>query len=125
MTELEPDVPEFLNVTLYVQNTSALRAFYHDLLGLPVQYEEPGHITVMGPVAVHDPTEGPAGTRRLYFLVNDPPGFGRRAEAAGVKGTLRKDGYGEPAWEATDPFGNSVVLLQRPRSNPEGQSEGE
>lgn len=117
MTELD-DIPEFLNVTLYVQDTAELRAFYHDLLGLPIQFEEAGHITVMGAVAIHDPTEGPAGTRRHYFLVNDPAGFAQRARAAGVVGVLRTDGYGNPAWESTDPFGNSVVLLQRARPAP-------
>lgn len=113
MNELEADVPEFLNVTLYVEDTSELRAYYHDFLGLPIEYEEPGHITVMGRVAVHDPTEGTVGTRRVYFLVNDPEPFAQRAYDAGVAGILRKDGYGNPAWESTDPFGNSVVLLQR------------
>src|SRR5207248_6170249 len=39
--------PEFLNVTMYVEKTADLRAFYHDLLGLPIEFEEPGHITVM------------------------------------------------------------------------------
>ncbi len=118
MDELEPDEPEFLNVTLYAEDTSELRAYYHDFLGLPIEYEELGHVTVMGRIAVHDPTEGPAGVRRIYFLVNDLPAFARRADAAGVKGTLRKDGYGNSAWESKDPFGNSVVLLQRRPSAP-------
>lgn len=110
----QSDVPEFLNVTLYVDDTTELRAFYHDVLGLPIVYEEPGHITVMGKVAVHDPTEGPADTVRLYFFVDDPARFAERTVHAGV---LRTDGNGSPAWESTDPFGNSVVLLKRPRTD--------
>jgi catechol 2,3-dioxygenase-like lactoylglutathione lyase family enzyme len=115
MSQNVSDIPEFLNVTLYVDDITDLRRFYHDLLGLPVEFEEPGHITVMGKVAVHDPTEGPAGTCRLYFLVDDPERFAARAADRGVAGVLRHDGYGIPAWESTDPFGNSVVLLKRGR----------
>ncbi len=115
----EPQVPEFLNVTLYAADTADLRAFYHDVLGLPIEYEEPGHITVMGRVAVHDPSEAPEGTRRLYFLVDDPEPFARRARGAGIEGVLRKDGYGNPAWEAVDPFGNSVVLVKRQSRAPD------
>jgi len=114
------DSPEFLNVTMYVDDTADLRAFYHDFLRLPIEYEEPGHITVMGRVAVHDPTEGPSGVARLYFFVQDPARWAARAEAAGVTGTLRADGSGNPAWETRDPFGNSVVLLRCP---PDGQVE--
>ena len=108
------DVPEFLNVTLYTEDISELREFYHGFLGLPIEYEEAGHIAVMGRVAVHDATEGPVGTRRLYFFVNDPVAFASRAEPHGVSGVLRADGHGNPAWESTDPLGNSVVLLKRP-----------
>ena len=114
------DVPEFLNVTFYVDDITDLRRFYRDVLGLPVNFEEPGHLTVMDKIAVHDPTEGPAGTCRLYFLVDDPAPFAERAARQGVAGTLRKDGYGNPAWETTDPFGNSVVLLMRGRPTDEG-----
>lgn len=116
-TSEQNDVPEFLNVTLYVEDIADLRAFYHDVLGLPIVYEEPGHITVMGKVAVHDPTEGPANTVRLYFVVDDPEVFAKRATDAGRTGALRTDGYGKPAWESTDPFGNFVVLLKRGRSD--------
>ncbi|MEX0875614.1 MAG: VOC family protein [Actinomycetota bacterium] len=109
----ELDTPEFLNVTLYVDDIAPIRHFYHDVLGLPVVFEEPGQAAVMGSVAVHDPSEGPVDTSRLYFLVNDPTAFADRARSAGVEGTLRTDGYGEPAWESVDPFGNSVVVLKR------------
>src|SRR5438552_1463833 len=109
----QSDVPEFLNVTLYVDDISNLRSFYRDFLGLAVDFEEPGHATVMGNVAVHDLSEGPADTCRLYFVVEDPERFATRAVDEGIDGTLRKDGYGNPAWESTDSFGNSVVLLKR------------
>ncbi len=118
MTDVR-DVPEFLNVTLYVNDISDLRAFYRDFLQLPVDYEEPGHATVMGEVAVHDPSEAPAGRCRLYFLVDDPESFANRAADHDIAGVLRSDGYGDPAWESMDPFGNSVVLLKRRRPTEE------
>jgi hypothetical protein len=43
------------------------------------------------------------------------------AHDRGTEGTLRIDGFGRPAWESKDPFGNSVVLLVRaysPGGNP-------
>lgn len=110
------DVPEFLNVTMCADDISDLRAYYRDFLGLPVDFEEGGHATVMGKIAVHDASEGPVGTRRLYFLVGDPERFAREATQRGIRGFLRRDGYGNPAWESMDPAGNSVVLLQRSQS---------
>jgi catechol 2,3-dioxygenase-like lactoylglutathione lyase family enzyme len=115
VSAVSDDTPEFLNVTLYVDDIAEIRRYYHDVLGLPIVFEEPGHAAVMDRVAVHDPSEGPAGTCRLYFLVDDPSAFADRARASGVKGVLRVDGYGQPAWESVDPFGNSVVLLKRRR----------
>jgi hypothetical protein len=111
MDDLPP--PQFLNITLYAEETAPLRAFYHDLLGLPIDYEEPGHIAVMGPLCAHDPSEGPVGTVRLYFIVDDPGAYAEAATHKRIEGTLRTDGFGKPAWESSDPFGNSVVLLSR------------
>jgi hypothetical protein len=108
------DAPEFLNATFYVEDITGLSAFYREFLALPVDFEEPQQGVVMGKVAVHDTSEGPAGICRLYFLVDDPRRWALRASQEGVAGFLREDGYGNPAWESTDPFGNSVVLLQRP-----------
>lgn len=105
--------PEFLCVTMYTDDPDPLRAFYHDVLGLPLDYEQAGHIAAMGPVCAHDPTEGPEGTVRLYFTVDDPTRYAGAAAKAGVVGTLRTDGFGKPLWESTDPFGTSVVLLAR------------
>jgi hypothetical protein len=67
----------------------------------------------MGPVCIHDPSEGPDNSVRLYFLVDDPRAYADAAARDGVKGVLRTDGNGRPAWEPKDPFGNSVVLLTR------------
>ena len=113
MTSLPP--VEFLNVTFYAGDIGPLRAFYHDFLGLAVDYEQPGHIAAMGKVCAHDPSEGPVGTVRLYFLCDDSAAYAEAATAAGYSGELRQDGFGNPAWETTDPFGNSVVILQRGR----------
>lgn len=60
------DVPEFLDVTMYVDDIGPIRSFYHEVLRIPIVHEEPGHIAVMGPIAVHDPTEGPVGTTRFF-----------------------------------------------------------
>jgi hypothetical protein len=91
-----------------------LQAYYHEVLGLPVDHEEPGHIAAMGPVCAHDPTDCPPGTVRLYFLVEDATKYADVAAERGTEGTLRTDGFGRPLWESKDPFGNSVVLLTRP-----------
>lgn len=112
MDDLPP--PQFLCVTLYSQDPQPLRSYYHDVLGLPIDYEVPGHIAAMGPICAHDPSEGPAGTVRMYFLVDNVPRYAEVAKESGAEGILRTDGNGQPAWESQDPFGNSVVLLTRP-----------
>ena len=109
----EPAPIEFLTVTLYAEDIGPLKSYYHDLLGLPLNYEQPGHIAAMGPICAHDPTEGPANTVRLYFLADDPTVVAEAAAARGVAGHLRKDGYGKAAWESKDPSGNSIVVLTR------------
>lgn len=109
----ESSAIEFLTVTLYAEDINPLRGFYHDLLALPINYEQSGHIAAMGPICAHDPSEGPANTIRLYFLADDPEQIAEGASIRGVEGVLRKDGYGKAAWESKDPFGNSVVVLTR------------
>lgn len=104
---------EFLCLTMYASETGPLREYYHEVLGLPVDYEVPGHITAMPKVCVHDPSEGPAGTLRLYFVTDDVEACAARAKALGAQGMLGADGFGKPMWESTDPFGNSVRILTR------------
>jgi hypothetical protein len=78
----ELPAPEFLCVTMYVSDPNALRSYYHDTIRLPVDYEVPGHIAALGPVCIHDPSDGPVNSLRLYFLVDDPTSY---AEAASHK----------------------------------------
>ncbi len=111
MGQLPP--PEFLCITFYSEDPQPLRTYYHEVLGLPLDYEEPGHIAAMGPISAHDPSEGPAGSVRIYFLVDDAREYAAAAREKGAEGFLRSDGFGRPAWESKDPFGNSVVLLTR------------
>lgn len=108
-----PEPPEFLCVTMYAADVEPLRAYYHDVLGLPIDYEEPGHLVAMPKVCAHDPSEGEAGTMRLYFAVDDVARFAAAAQARGVQGTVAADGLGNPAWHSTDPHGNSVHILTR------------
>lgn len=105
--------PEFLCVTMYADDISALRAYYHDALGLPIDYEDPGHLTAMPKVCAHDPSEGPAGTLRFYFVADDVPRFAQEAERRGANGAMTVDGLGNPAWHSSDPVGNSVHVLTR------------
>lgn len=104
---------EFLCVTMYTAETGTLRDYYHEALGLPIDFEVRGHITAMPKVCVHDPSEGPAGTLRMYFVTDDVEAHAARAKARGTQGTLGADGFGKLMWESTDPFGNSVRVLTR------------
>lgn len=113
-SDMDEPPPQFLCITLYSDDPEPLRNYYHDILGLPLDYEEPGHIAAMGPVCAHDQSEGPAGTVRLYFFVDDVQRYAEVVKNKGAEGILRTDGQGKPAWESKDPFGNSVVFLTRP-----------
>src|SRR5205807_10508102 len=108
-----PDDLEFLNVTLYTSGVHAMVAFYQDRLGLVADFEQPGHLCAMGHVAVHDASEGPVGSARLYFLASDARTYADRADEIGVGGAVRPDGYGKPAWHANLTPGFSVVVLTR------------
>ena len=70
-------------MTLYTEDPRPLRAYYRDILGLPLNHEEPGHMAAMGPVCAHDPSEGTAGTVRLYFLVDDATKYAQLAHDTG------------------------------------------
>jgi hypothetical protein len=104
---------EFLNVTLYSSRIEEMVAFYRDGVGLSPDYEEPGHLCAMGHVAVHDPSEGPAGSARLYFLADDAKDFAARANEVGIPGIIRSDGYGKSAWQTDVATSLSVVVLTR------------
>lgn len=107
------ETPEFLCVTMYADDIAPLRAYYHDALGLPIDYEQPGHLVAMPNVCAHDPSEGRAGTMRLYFLVDDVATFAATAQRRGARGVVAVDGLGNPAWHSSDPAGNSVHVLTR------------
>jgi hypothetical protein len=104
---------EFLNVTLYSSRVEETIAFYREGLGLVADYEQAGHLCAMGHVAVHDASEGPAGSARLYFLADDATTYADRAHRAGVAGVVRPDGYGNPAWHANLTQAFSIVVLTR------------
>ncbi len=69
---------ELHNVTLYVARNvfDDVRAFYAESLGLPVVFEEAGHICCFGvgnqvAVCVHEAEPGhPAGSTELFFWVD-------------------------------------------------------
>jgi len=105
---------KFLNVTFYTSDVPAARAFYADALGLPVDFEDPGHLAAMGRICAHDPSEGErAGTTRIYLLSDDPAAAGAAAQDAGYPGVAGVDAGGDPMWDTTDPLGNSVRILKR------------
>lgn len=51
------ETPEFLCVTMYAEDIAPLRAYYHEALGLPIDYEEPDHLVAMPKVCAHEPSE--------------------------------------------------------------------
>ncbi len=103
---------------MYAEDIAPLRAYYHDALGLLIDYEQPGQLVAMPNVCAHDPSEGPAGTMRLYFLVDDVAAFAATAQRRGAQGIVAIDGLGNPAWHSTDPSGNSGHVLTRlPQAN--------
>lgn len=87
------------NVTLYVSRHEFddVREFYAERIGLPVVFEEAGHICCFGvgddlAICVHEAETGhPAGTRELFLWVEAGSGEGR----------------------LTDPVGNQVRLHRR------------
>ena len=95
---------ELHNVTLYVaaDELDAMRTFYAERLGLPVVFEEGGHICCFGvggdvAICVHEAEPAhPAGTRELFLWVDDVDG-GREVRLA-------------------DPAGNQVRLHPRVRT---------
>jgi catechol 2,3-dioxygenase-like lactoylglutathione lyase family enzyme len=91
------------NVTFYVSRDALgdVRDFYAERLGLPVIFEEAGHICCFGvgddlAICVHEAEPGhPAGARELFLWADDPDG--------GAEVSL------------TDPLGNQVRLHHRRR----------
>ena len=89
------------NVTFYVDSGDfdAVRAFYADRLGLPVVFEEVGHLCCFGAgeglaICVHEAEPGhPAGSRELFLWV------------AGASD--------RPETRLTDPVGNRVRFHAR------------
>ena len=87
------------NVTFYVSpdQLDAVRAFYAERLGLPVVFEEAGHLCCFGvgddlAVCIHESEPGhPSGARELFLWVDKAPSEER----------------------LTDPAGNQVRLHQR------------
>jgi catechol 2,3-dioxygenase-like lactoylglutathione lyase family enzyme len=67
------------NVAIYVgrDEFDDVRAFYAERLGLPIVFEEPGHICcfsvgIASAICVHEAEPGhPAGTRELFLWVDD------------------------------------------------------
>ena len=105
---------EFLNVTFYTSDVQGVRAFYGGALGLPIDFEEPGHLAAMGHICAHDQSEGErAGTTRIYLMSDDPAAAGAAAAEAGYPGVAGIDAGGDPMWDTTDPLGNSVRILKR------------
>ena len=91
------------NVTLYVgrDELDDARAFYAERLGLPVVFEEAGHICCFGAgddlaICIHEAEPGrPAGGHELFLWVDD--------------------GQGDGEVRLTDPLGTHVRLHGRRR----------
>jgi catechol 2,3-dioxygenase-like lactoylglutathione lyase family enzyme len=72
-------VTQLHNVTIYVgrDDFDDVRWFYANQVGLPVVFEEPGHISCFGSgkdvaICIHEAEPGhPAGTRELFLWVDD------------------------------------------------------
>jgi hypothetical protein len=72
-----------------------LRTFYKDVLELQVVFADPGHISCVGAgaelgICVHEEEPGhPAGTRELFFYVDDFEPYAERALGAHVVAAYR------------------------------------
>ncbi len=80
------------NVTIYVEQSrfEAVRRFYRTLAGAPAVWEEPGHIACFGSaelaVCVHEAEPGhEAGTRELFFWVDDVDAVQAEAHRTGIE----------------------------------------
>lgn len=101
--------------TMWCRDWHATRAFYVDLLGLPVQVEEDGRFCVVdagGTTLCIDAAHGkPVTTGQLIFRVEDPTQVRRRAEAVDYP-VREAPGYGADSVVLTDPDGREVVVQQ-------------
>ena len=107
-------------VYLYVRDVAASRAFYRDLLGIPLAGDRHWQEAELGGTrfALHEWHEGigepSSGTVRLSFQVDDLDDAMRTLRGAGIEpGEAIRDTWGA-AVELVDPDGYRVHLLQHP-----------
>ncbi|EIC20211.1 VOC family protein [Thiorhodovibrio frisius] len=114
------------HVSLIVADTECALAFYHDLLGLPLEPSRPdlgfpGAWLRLGPAQIHllelpnpDPVSGRpehgGRDRHLALLVADLDALAERLQGAGVGFTRSKSG--RRAIFCRDPDGNALELIE-------------
>ena len=116
----EPLVSRISIVYLYVRDLERSRAFYRDLLGIPLEGDERwAEATMANGVrfALHktdSDVELGSGTLRVDFEVADVDEAAARLREAGVElGEIERDDWGA-ACEFVDPDGYRLHLFQRP-----------
>ena len=107
------------NVHIYVRDMKRSRAFYRDLLGLPLEGDEHWMQADLDGVrfALHASPEGvePApGTAFINFEVGDADAAAAQVRAAGHEPTeVMREDYGT-SFEVVDPDGYRIHLFQPP-----------
>jgi len=112
------------NVTYYARKSDfeRLRVFYKDVLDLQVVFAEPDHISCVAAggelgICVHEEEPGhPAGTRELFFYVDDYESFAERARSLGYDAEVKPLSTGTLELWLTDSQGNQVRCHRRPEN---------
>jgi predicted enzyme related to lactoylglutathione lyase len=107
-------------VFLWARDFKAMRAFYHDVLGLPITYENPHFANLQGrgaSIAIHAERAGHArgNNWHIEFLVDDIDGVIAELSRRGVTvGPTQRESFGRIA-VFRDPEGNEIGLEEPPR----------
>jgi predicted enzyme related to lactoylglutathione lyase len=107
-------------VFLWARDFKAMRAFYHEVLGLPITYENPHFASLKGrgaSIAIHAERQGHArgSNWHIEFLVEDLDAAVAELSRRGVTvGPTQQESFGRIA-VFRDPEGNEIGLEEPPR----------
>lgn len=107
-------------VFIWARDFKGMRAFYHDILGLPITYENPHFANLKGrgmSIAIHAERQGHArgNNWHIEFLVKDIDRTVAELSRRGVTvGPTQRESFGRIA-VFRDPEGNEIGLEEPPR----------
>ena len=107
-------------VFLWTRDFGAMRAFYHEVLGLPITYENPHFVNLQGrgaSIALHaEREEHSSGDNwHIEFLVDDLDAAVAELSRRGVAtDPIREESFGRIT-TFRDPEGNEIGLEEPPR----------